>query len=302
MTPAIRTDEDRSARSSSTSASASRSACSCWSASTSAWPSAVTLGLPSRSPPIQVPKRERPRRRAAASTPSAAELVDERRRARRARRRGAARRGSRRRCAPRRATSGLATRSSSVCHSRSMSSSSRRSTRRCGRLAHGALALVEQVRDLAQLGQDRAPRRLGRVRGEHGPDREAARRRRAARRGRRRRPRSARRPAPASAALGARGLQLARAVDLLGDVGEVEVGRERADEARSPSAASTVGEQDGGRRVAVGAHQAADALDELEHLAPLLAHDGPARAGRRARGCRGAGRPGARPGWRRGPR
>ena len=32
--------------------------------------------------------------------------------------------------------------------------------------------------------------------------------------------------------------------------------------------------EDGGRGVAVGAHQAAHALDEVEHLAPLLAHDG----------------------------
>ena len=40
------------------------------------------------------------------------------------------------------------------------------------RLAHGALALVEQVRDLAQLGEDRAPGRLGGVGGEDRADRE----------------------------------------------------------------------------------------------------------------------------------
>ena len=73
------------------------------------------------------------------------------------------------------------------------------------------------------------------------------------------------------AALGARGLQLAGAVDLLGHVGQVEVGREGADEADRRERID-LGE-DGGGGVAIRAHEPAHALDEVEHLAPLLAHD-----------------------------
>jgi hypothetical protein len=143
------------------------------------------------------------------------------------------------------------------------------------RLAHGPLALVEQGRDLAQLGQHRAPRGLGGMGGEdraHGEVRDV----RAQLAGRDRRVGDPldglRQPRPA---LRARGLQLARAVDLLGHVGQVEVGREGADEADGRERIGLREDRGGG--VAVGAHELAHALDELEDLAPLLAHDGAAQ-------------------------
>jgi hypothetical protein len=137
--------------------------------------------------------------------------------------------------------------------------------------ADGPLALVEEGRDLAQLGQHRAPRGLGRVGREDrahrqvgdvgaqlaGPDVRA------------RDPLDGlRQPRPA---LHARGLQLAGAVDLLGHVGQVEVGREGAHEADRRERVDL--REDGGGGVTVRAHELAHALDEVEHVAPLLAHD-----------------------------
>ena len=138
-------------------------------------------------------------------------------------------------------------------------------------VAHGPLALVEQGGDLAQLGQHRAPRGLGGVGGEHGAHREV----RDVRAQLAGRDRGARDPLDGlrqpRAALDARGLELAGAVDLLGHVGQVEVGREGAHEADRRERID-LGE-DGGGGVAVRAHEPAHALDEIEHLAPLLAHD-----------------------------
>ena len=62
-----------------------------------------------------------------------------------------------------------------------------------------------------------------------------------------------------------------RAVDLLGHVGQMEVGRERPDQADRRERIDLRQHRRGG--VAVGAHQLPHALDQLEHLAPLLAHD-----------------------------
>ena len=132
-------------------------------------------------------------------------------------------------------------------------------------------ALVEQHGDLADLREDGAPRGLRRVRGEDGPHGQA--------------PDGGRDLAPGHALghdtvdrLGQPppsrpppGLQLARPVHLLGDVREVEERREGADE---------LGRRDGvharqqrRRGGAVGADQAADALDEVEDRASLLAGD-----------------------------
>ena len=193
-------------------------------------------------------------------------------RACRAPRCGAARRGSRRRCAPRRRRRAWPARSSSLCHSRSMISSRRRSTRRCAasptarsrsssRLATWR-SLVSTVRRAASVGwavnTGRTARCAMSALSSPGADRGVR-----DPLDRLRQPR---------AALGARGLQLARAVDLLGHVGQVEVGRERPDEADRRERIDL--REDGGGGVAIGAHQPPDALDEVEHLAPLLAHDG----------------------------
>ena len=72
-------------------------------------------------------------------------------------------------------------------------------------------------------------------------------------------------------ALSSPGPQLAGAVDLLGHVRKVEVGREGADEADRRERIDL--RQEGGGGVTVRAHELAHALDEVEHLAALLAHD-----------------------------
>jgi hypothetical protein len=140
-----------------------------------------------------------------------------------------------------------------------------------GRGVRRAIGLVEQRGDPPQLDQDRAPRRLGGVRGEHRAHREVldvggqlagADARCGDAVDRLRQP---------GAALGAGRGQLARAVGLLGDIGQVEVGRERPDQA---GGGQRVGRGDDRRGlVAVGAHELAHALDEVEHLASLLAHE-----------------------------
>jgi hypothetical protein len=71
--------------------------------------------------------------------------------------------------------------------------------------------------------------------------------------------------------LEANGGELATAMDLLGDVDEVEVGREGADEAGR--ARRVEQREDAGGRVLVAAHERADVLDELEQLLALLAHE-----------------------------
>jgi hypothetical protein len=73
------------------------------------------------------------------------------------------------------------------------------------------------------------------------------------------------------AALLADGLELARAMDLLGDVGQVEVGREGADQACGGHRVD-LGEDRGGG-VAILAHEPAHALDEVKDVAALLAHE-----------------------------
>ena len=67
------------------------------------------------------------------------------------------------------------------------------------------------------------------------------------------------------------GRELAAAVDLLGDVGEVEVGREGAHEPRRGVGVER-GQQLGGG-LEVGADQPADPLEEVEQLRALLAHE-----------------------------
>ena len=73
------------------------------------------------------------------------------------------------------------------------------------------------------------------------------------------------------------GLELTAAVDLLGDVGQVEVGGERT---HQPGRAHGVerGEEVGGG-LAIGADQPADALEEVEQLGSLLADERAAEHG-----------------------
>jgi hypothetical protein len=65
--------------------------------------------------------------------------------------------------------------------------------------------------------------------------------------------------------------ELAPAVHLLGDVGEVEVRRERPHEPCGGGGVGLLERRGGGLQV--GAHQVAYALDEVEHLSALLAHE-----------------------------
>jgi hypothetical protein len=71
--------------------------------------------------------------------------------------------------------------------------------------------------------------------------------------------------------LEAHGGELAPAVDLLGDVDEVEVGREGADEAGRVDGVEQ--REHAGGRVLVAAHERAHVLDELEQLLALLADE-----------------------------
>ena len=136
-------------------------------------------------------------------------------------------------------------------------------------------SLVEQLGDPAQLGQDRTAGGLGRVGGEHRADGEPGRPPRRARRGhdavagarcapprgRASRPRSRARPR-----------QLAAAVHLLGDVGQVEVRRERAHQLGRGGDVDGAEQLLGGGRVL--AAEGADRLDQLEQLGTLLPGEG----------------------------
>ncbi len=146
--------------------------------------------------------------------------------------------------------------------------------RRVAGLPQGALPGFQQARDPAQLAQHGAPRRLGRVGGEHGPQPEVADvlgdlRRRVA--GRRHAVDGLREP---RAALAPDRRQLARAMDLLGDIGEVEVEREGAHDRRR-RAGVQAGQQVGGRR-AVAGDRDAQAFEAVEHLGPFLGGQGAA--------------------------
>ena len=194
--------------------------------------SGPTFGLPSRSPPIQLPNRSG-RRSGSASSPSLRSSSAN----------SSSTSGTASACRPSKyqtalrassTTSGRAIRSSSVCHSRSIVSSSRAVTR--------GPAGREQVGDLAELVEDRPARRLGRVRGEHGPHAQPA------DLGGQLRARDARRRdpvhrlrEPAAVALPHAG-ELAPAVHLLGHVRQVEVRAERPhqpDRGRGSTSASS---------------------------------------------------------------
>ncbi len=75
------------------------------------------------------------------------------------------------------------------------------------------------------------------------------------------------------AVLGADGGQLAAAVDLLGHVGQMEVGGERPDEADPGPRVELA--QDGGGRLPIGADKVLDPLDEIRELLALLPDQGP---------------------------
>src|SRR5690606_6336494 len=75
-----------------------------------------------------------------------------------------------------------------------------------------------------------------------------------------------------SALGGAAGAQFAAAVDLLGDVGEVEVGGEGADQLGGRFQFGAA--QEGGGGLAVLAGEAADLLDEVEEFGAFLPDEG----------------------------
>ncbi len=142
----------------------------------------------------------------------------------------------------------------------------------------GVRGLGEDVGYPAQLGQDRAAAGFGRVGGEDGTHGEDVDRLRSVRRGRRRRrrrrrrgPASRRRPPVA---------QAAHAVDLLGDVGQQEVGGEGAYQAAAVSVGAPPAAPDlvGGaapvgvcRRFLALLGQGADLLDQIEQFRSALA-------------------------------
>ena len=261
VAPAIRSELDRSRRSRFTTAIASRSPWSCCRPSTRPMLSGPTFGLPSRSPPIQLPNRSG-RRSGSGSSPS--------RRSSSAN--SSSTSGTASACRPSKyqtalrassTTSGRAIRSSSVCHSRSIVSSSRAVSAR----ARGG----EQVGDLAKLVEDGAARRLGRVRSEHGPYAQPADLSGQLRaRDVRSRDPVHRLGQPAAVALPHAG-ELAPAVHLLGHVRQVEV---RAERAHQPDGRRrlNVGEERRGR-LSVRADQRTRALHQLEQLLALLADE-----------------------------
>ena len=141
-----------------------------------------------------------------------------------------------------------------------------------------ALGRVEQVGDGAQLEQHRAPRGLGRVRGEDRPRRQARDRRLdLVLRGLAARERGldASRRGVERVAGGTPGAALdARAVHLLGHVGQVEVRRERP---REPDRGGQVdGVEQVRRRAEIDPCGPAYLLDELEQLGGVLADEGAA--------------------------
>ncbi len=133
-----------------------------------------------------------------------------------------------------------------------------------------AVDAVEQLADPAELVEDAAAGRLGRVRGEDRPDGEVG------------------QGVPEvlgvglgqlvgglreqRALAGAAGGELAAAVHLLGDVGEVEVGGEGTDQLGG-GVQVDVGEQFGGG-LAVGAAEQSDLFDQAEQLGAFLADQG----------------------------
>ena len=143
---------------------------------------------------------------------------------------------------------------------------------------------VERLADPAQYPQHRLPRRLGRVRGEHRPQLQPL------QRGLHLGPRLAgellgqalHEIAQRAVLRRAQGAQLARAVQLLGGVGELEVLGERAAE-RDRGARVQPGEQVRDlRSAALGrlARQPADLLDQLQQLRPAVVGEGLAEHGR----------------------
>ncbi len=129
---------------------------------------------------------------------------------------------------------------------------------------------VEERGDAPELVEDRAARGLGGVCREHGPNVEVPDRR-------------AQvlgvgvlepvgRTGEQSALGGAPGAQLAAAVDLLGDVGQVEVGGEGADQLGRGLQFRAAQQLGGGLAVLTG--EAADLLDELQELGALLPDEG----------------------------
>ncbi len=141
-------------------------------------------------------------------------------------------------------------------------------------VAVGGLEVVEQPRQLAQLGEDGAARRLGRVGGEDRAHVEAADQLAqlggvagAGVLGADPRHRLGQ---PAAAGLAPARRPVASAVDLLGDVGEVEVGGEGAGEA---ARGGRIGARQGRRRGgAIVADRQPHHLHPLEHRLALLAH------------------------------
>ena len=148
-----------------------------------------------------------------------------------------------------------------------MFSARRRSGRRRSARWSGVL---QQLGDPAELGQHGAAGGLGGVRGEDGAHAEVADGLAQVRGvgvleqvgG-----------AGEQAALGgAAGAQLTAAVDLLGDVGQVEVGGEGADQLGGGVQVGVAEQRGGGLAVAAG--QGADPFDEVEELCALLADEG----------------------------
>ena len=139
-----------------------------------------------------------------------------------------------------------------------------------GAAALGGVRVVQELGDLAELGEDGAAGGLGGVCGEDGTYAEVG--------GGLPQVLGVRvlehvRGAGEDAAFfGAAGAQLAAAVDLLGDVREVEIGGEGADELGGGGEVGVAEEPGGG--FAVGAGQSADPLDEVQEILSLLAHKG----------------------------
>lgn len=239
--------------------------CSCWRIRTSQVTSGVTLGLPSRSPPIQVPKvsgrvssgRVTPTRsssavRSSRTSPTAAgvefvEVVD--------------------------GVAGLV--GGFGAHDAELVGLPDE-VDVLGEAGVVAAAVglddrgLQEGGDAAQLVEDGAAGRFGGVGGEDGSDVEVL-------------DRLAQvlgvgvleavRGAGEEAAVGgAPGAQFAASVDLLGDVGEVEVGREGADQLGGGLQFGAAQQVGGGLAVLAG--QAADLLDQFQELGALLPYEG----------------------------
>ncbi len=181
------------------------------------------------------------------------------------------------------AGSGRTTRSSSVCHTRSMFSARRMSRRRRSDSMTGVSRRAAMRRSL--LRTERRAASVG-VRGEDGPDVEVA-------------DGVAQvlgvgvlqpvgRTGEQSALGGALGTQLAAAVDLLGDVGEMEVGGEGADQLGRGLQFGAAQQLGGGLAVLSG--ESAYLLDEFQQLGAFLPDEGLSEGDHPAGGCRRATR------------